>query len=212
MDELLPGLMDEDPPPQAAHKHDLTAGEHHDGRLDRREMRQLRKDIAKTFRPTWQQPPPPNIGSKTHGKLKADQWRTCIEFDLPVSLVRLWSAHATDPAAIVTDRRMKVVESTMLLATAIRWATSHRTSQHHVDEYMRNMRAYLASLRELFPEVNLRPNHHNALYLGEMLLRMGPVRGWWMFPFERVIGLLQKINTNGKMGKISTYCYSCRSR
>jgi hypothetical protein len=63
------------------------------------------------------------------------------------------------------------------------------------------MRAYLKSLRDLFPEMKLRPNHHNALYLGELLLRFGPVHGWWMFPFERLIGLLQKINSNKKMGR-----------
>lgn len=207
MDELLPGLMDEYPLPWVTHKEKIEAGGHHNGRLGRREMWQLCRDIAQTFRPTWQQPPPLNIGLKTHGKLKADQWRTCIEFDLPVSLVRLWASNGIKPVELDTDRRMKVVESTMLLATAIRWATSHQTSQRHADEYMCNMRGYLASLRELFPEVNLLPNHHNALYLGEMLLRMGPVRGWWMFPFERVIGLLQNINTNGKIGKILTYHY-----
>lgn len=65
---------------------------------------------------------------------------------------------------------------------------------------MRNMRAYLASVRRLFPETNLVPNHHNALYIGEMLLRFGPAHGWWMFPFERLIGLLQKVNTNNKIG------------
>jgi hypothetical protein len=89
----------------------------------------------------------------------------------------------------------------MFLATALRWATSHRTSQKHRDEYMRNMRAYLKSLRDLFPEMKLRPNHHNALYLGELLLRFGPVHGWWMFPFERLIGLLQKVNSNKKIGR-----------
>jgi hypothetical protein len=33
-----------------------------------------------------------------------------------------------------------------------------------------------------------------------MLLRFGPIHGWWMFPFERVIGLLQQFNTNSEMG------------
>jgi hypothetical protein len=130
--------------------------------------------------------------------LKADQWRSCIEFDIPVSLVQLWMA---DVDVSNDDRRRKLTESTMFLATALRWATSHRTSQRHADEYMRNMRAYVKSLRDLFPEMKLRPNHHNALYLGELLLRFGPVHGWWMFPFERLIGLLQKINSNKKIGR-----------
>jgi hypothetical protein len=94
-----------------------------------------------------------------------------------------------------------MVEST--LATAIRWGTSHETEEEHVDVYMRNMRAYLKSLRDPFPAMKLLPNHHNALYLGELLLRFGPVQGWWMFPFERLIGLLQKVNTNKKRSELA---------
>jgi hypothetical protein len=169
-----------------------------DGVIGHKELRQIRKDIASTIRPGWQTGPPPNFGSPAHGKPKADQWRSSIEFDIPVSLVQLWAACAD---ILDDDRRQKLVESTMFLATAIRWATSYRTSQRHADEYMKNMRAYLKSLCDLFPEMKLRPNHHNALYLGEFLLRFGPVHGWWMFPFERLIGLLQKVNTNKKMGK-----------
>jgi hypothetical protein len=67
---------------------------------------------------------------------------------------------------------------------------------------MKNMRAYLASLRDLFPNTDLWTSHHNALFIGEMLLRFGPVHGWWMFPFERVIGLLQQVNTNSKIGEL----------
>ena len=199
IDELLPDLIDEyqstnGPQDRQAASTDKT----YNGQLRPDELCQIRKDIAKTIRPGWQQGPPPNLGTKGHGKLKADQWRTCIEFDIPVSLVRLRAS--TRDVRQDEDREFEVVESTMLLATALRWATSHRTSRKHADEYMRNMRAYLASLLHLFPEMKLVPNHHNALYIGEMLLQFGPVHGWWMFPFERLIGLLQKINTNGKIG------------
>ena len=35
-----------------------------------------------TIRPNWQAHLPTNFGSPEHGKLKADQWRTAIEFDI----------------------------------------------------------------------------------------------------------------------------------
>ncbi|KZP09269.1 hypothetical protein FIBSPDRAFT_760231, partial [Athelia psychrophila] len=159
--------------------------------------------IANTRRPLWQESPPRDIGSKSQGKWKADQWRTAFEFDLPVALVLLWATDLDESASWDEDRKLQVVESTMLLATSLRWGTSNRTSPHHAELYTKNMRAYLATIRSLFPDRNLVPNHHNALYLGEMLLRFGPARGWWMFPFERVIGLLQKFNTNNKTGEIS---------
>jgi len=65
---------------------------------------------------------------------------------------------------------------------------------------MKDMCAYLANLRNLFPNKDLCTSHHTALFIGEMLLRFGPIHRWWMFPFERVIGLLQQFNTNSKMG------------
>jgi hypothetical protein len=66
-----------------------------DGVIGRKELHQIWNDIASTIHPGWQTGPPPNFGAPTHGKLKADQWRYCIEFDIPVSLVQLW---ATDNA------------------------------------------------------------------------------------------------------------------
>jgi hypothetical protein len=164
------------------------------------ELRQIQADIKRTTRPCWQRAPPTNLGEPSHGKLKADQWRTLIEFDIPVSLVKLWSELPEDDNDNRTARRRKLLDSTMFLATALRWATSRRTSENHANQYTQNMRAYLQTLRDLFPERDLRPNHHNALLVGDMLLRFGPVHGWWCFPFERVIGLLQQINTNSKLG------------
>jgi hypothetical protein len=94
-----------------------------------------------------------------------------------------------------------LVHSTLLLATAIRWATSHRISPTHVEEYKKNIKNYLKTLKELRPTQRFRPNHLNALLVGDYLRLYGPVRGWWMFPFERVIGDLQRSSTNNKPGE-----------
>jgi len=196
----LPGVVDEDDSagchldPQAAVPNKFRL-------IGKKELEQIQQNISETTRPQWQSGPPCNLGTKGCGKLKADQWRSLIEFDIPVSLMKMWSEAIPNQGKHLDDTRYKVLNSTMLLATALRWGTSHRTSTKHAAEYMRNMRAYLASLRDLFPNTDLRTTHHNALFIGEMLLRFGPVHGWWMFPFERVIGLLQQVNTNSKMGK-----------
>jgi hypothetical protein len=170
--------------------------------LTKAELKQLQDNIANTTRPPWHRGPPVNLGEPGHGKLKADQWRSCIEFDLPVFVAQLWSG--TD--SITDDQRaldrQKLAHSTMLLAMAIRWGTSHKTSQHHVDQYMKYLHAYLESLIDIFPHIKLRPNHHVALHIGEYLLRFGPSHGWWMFPFERLIGILQQVNTSNRFGKI----------
>jgi hypothetical protein len=173
----------------------------HRASIGRKDLKKIQDFIKETVRPQWQRGPPPNLGEPGHGKLKADQWRTCMEFDIPVALAQVWFKEDTDGDNVDWHRRQKLLESTMLLATALRWATSHRTSAKHAEEYTKNMRAYIESIRELFPNRDLRPNHRSALFVGDMLLRFGPVHGWWCFASERVNGLLQQVNTNSKLGE-----------
>ena len=164
------------------------------------DLKVIREDIAATVRPRWHAAPPPNLGQVSHGKLKADEWRSCFEFDIPVSLLRIKSRR--NASATETDEyRAKLVHSTLLLAIATCWATSHRMSAMHVEEYQKTMKDYLKTLKELQPTKRLRPNHINALLVGDYLRLYGPVRGWWMFPFERVIGDLQRVSTNNKLGQ-----------
>ena len=35
----------------------------------------------------------------------------------------------------------------------------------------------------------------------------GPVHGWWTFPFERLIGMLQDVRANYIPGKDHDMCY-----
>lgn len=173
----------------------------HQAPIDRKDLKQIQDFIKATVRPQWQRGPPPNLGEPSHGKLKADQWRTCMEFDIPVALAQLWSKEQGNEQDHDWNRRQKLLNSTMLLATALRWVTSYRTSAKHADEYIKNMRAYIESIRELFPNRDLLPNHRTALFVGDMLLRFGPVHGWWCFAPERINGILQQVNTNSKPGE-----------
>jgi hypothetical protein len=169
--------------------------------VTKKELRRIWADIEATTRPSWHSELPTNLGEPEHGKLKADQWRSGIEFDLPVSLAQLWSSEYLDIDPQRRDRQKKMLESTMFLAMAVRWGASYRTSQEHADKYMKYMHAYLKSILDLYPGYKLKPNHHAALHIGALLMRYGPVHGWWMFPFEQLIGSLQRIKTNHQSGK-----------
>lgn len=162
----------------------------------------LRTDIACTVRPSHSTGPPVEIGTKAHGKLKADHWKAAIEFELPVYLMKRW--YAADTGALDAKDRVKheLAVCTMRLACAIHQGISYRTSVKHRKAYARHMLAYLQDLRRLRPEQSLLPSHHNAMHVPRFLKLFGPMPGWWMFPFERVIGLLQKVQTNGKLGEI----------
>ena len=163
------------------------------------EINQIQKCLGTITRLTWHRGPPINLGDAAHGKLKAEQWRSSIEFDLPVTLYKMWGLDGGDDVQIA--RRKKLAHSTMLLAMAIRWGTSHVTSENHAMQYLKYMRDYVECVREIFPNIVWRPNHHAALHVHEFLLKYGPMHGWWMFPFERIIGKLQKTKTNHKMGE-----------
>ncbi|KAK0431495.1 hypothetical protein EV421DRAFT_1720503, partial [Armillaria borealis] len=43
-------------------------------------------------------------------------------------------------------------------------------------------------------------NIHVLFHIYDFLLLFGPVISWWCFPFEHLIGALQKINTSSRVG------------
>ena len=163
---------------------------------------QIREDISSTKRPNWQANLPAQLGSPEHGKLKADQWRTALEFDIPASLIRINSNRRPSRSIDVDARFQQLVDLTLDLSAAISWGLSRRTSSHHADRYMFYMKRYLSGVQKLFPGYNLKPNHHYALHIPEILLSFGPIYGTWSFSIERLIGRLHKLNSNFKIGKI----------
>ena len=156
--------------------------------------------MSTTVRPSWHADLPSNFGSPDHGKLKADQWRSLFEFDLPVSLLQLWASKRDSRSSEENTRAWAIVENTMDLSQAADWATSNQTSVEHAERYKHFMQRYIEGLRRLYPDMDLVPNHHLALHLDQVLLKHGPIRGTWAFPFERLVGKLQKINTNFLIG------------
>jgi hypothetical protein len=149
--------------------------------------------------PSWLTSIPCNLGEPSHGKLKADQWRTVGTLYLPVSLVRLWNQEEGP------SRHKKLLNVTLSLTSAVIIASSRTTSSAKADLYLQHMQAYINGIRELIPDYQFRPNHHMALHLSEYLRYFGPVHSWWTFPFERLIGFLQRAPTNLKQGMYPYY-------
>ena len=90
-------------------------------KVTKQELKLLQKDIISIIRPEYHQAPPWDLGNSGHGKLKADQWKTCIEFDIPVSAVQLWLRETCPPGQDrdVTACRDKVFQSVMHLAISV---------------------------------------------------------------------------------------------
>jgi len=151
--------------------------------------------------PSWLTSVPTNLGEPSHGKLKADQWRTLSSTYLPISLICLWDKTHND-ADQRSHQCKKLLEVTLSLISAVIIASSRTTSQENADLYLHHMQNYLKGLRELFPRYNFLPNQHMALHLAEYLQLYGPVHSWWTFPFERLIGMLQRIPNNFQNGML----------
>lgn len=158
-------------------------------------LEEIWRDMAATTKPSWLANPPKNLGSASHGKLSADQWRTACSVNMVITLIRLWGS--TDS----TQHQRDILDNFLALVATVRWATMRTASRHQIQIVDEQMQAYLTSLVRLFSDKYVRINHHLTLHLAECLRRFGPVHGWWAFPFERYNGIIRGENINNKFGE-----------
>ena len=62
-----------------------------------------------------------------------------------------------------------------------------------------HMAAFIAGLKQHFPG-HLFVTHHLAMHLPDFMELFSTVRHWWCFPVERLIGKLQRVPINHKIG------------
>lgn len=164
-------------------------------------MECIREVIKNTSTPSWLHSVPYNFGASQAGTLTADEWRSMASVYLPLALVKLWG-HATPATSQDAGHFQDVLVHSMALFSAVRLACLHTMTHERQEAYRANMIQYISGLSlELYRTSDPRPNHHMALHIYDFLKIFGPVRGWWCFPFERLIGLLQRQPINHKFGK-----------
>ncbi|EJD39902.1 hypothetical protein AURDEDRAFT_49460, partial [Auricularia subglabra TFB-10046 SS5] len=154
--------------------------------LSSEELRLLRVIIKQTSTPAWLGRMTKTFGSSSQGTLKADEWRTIATVHLPIALTRLWSG----------TERQEDLEWFLDLVAAVQIATKRTMSVNRATEFKERMMRYIKGLTQR--GYHLLPNHHAAMHFGDFLPLFGPLRGWWAYPIERQIGLLQKIKTNNQ--------------
>jgi hypothetical protein len=137
----------------------------------------------------------------TAGTLKADEWRTFATVYLPLALVSVWGEGTTHASPDYANELRRVLDHTMTLFAAVRLACLRTMTLNRRNAYQGLITQYVRDLREVHPKEQPRPNHHMAQHIPYFLTLFGPVRSWWCFPFERLIGLLQQIPSNHKLGK-----------
>jgi hypothetical protein len=166
-------------------------------------IKQIQNVLKTTILPSWINRPPLNFGEASVGSLPADEWRTLALIHLPLALVVLWGDGSHHPSSKIAKQHRLVLDHTMELFSAIRLAALRTTTENRITAFQIHMRNYIRDLPKLHPQASAKPYQHIAMHIPDFLRLFGPVRSWWCFPFERLIGILQRLPTNHKFGKYS---------
>lgn len=143
--------------------------------------------------PSWIKRAIPVLGKASFGKLKADEWRNLFTIQLPLLLIPIW--YGKDHI------KTSLLKNFCHLVSLVNLALKREMTVDTIQAYNNHIQEYLKSCIILFQHCKLAPNHHAAIHLSECLEAFGPVRAWWSFPFERLMGGILKGCHNNHMGK-----------
>lgn len=156
------------------------------------ELHQIHIGLSQIVIPSWIERPPTNLGEKSHGKLKADQWLTLFSVFLPLILPELWSLSDSHRNTALLDNFHDLVSATNIVC-------SYTVTPDMPSAYLQHYISYRKSSQVLFPNGGSRPNHHFAMHNGKLMKFWGPLIQLSEFQGERHNGMLQKIKTNNHL-------------
>jgi hypothetical protein len=167
----------------------------------------IQEVIAKTAVPSWLSSVPKDYGQSSAGSIKADEWRILATVYLPIALVLLWGDKMGPEGA----HFFRILEHSMALFQATTIVCRYGANLGRATTFRAFMKDWLDGLFQIHPHTEShahRPNMHAAFHIYDFLLLFGPIISWWCFPFERLIGILQKIKTNDQIGGGFLFCHS----
>jgi hypothetical protein len=158
--------------------------------------------IRETVTPSWINSVPVNYGEDSAGTIKADEWRILSTLYIPIALIILWGEESEGPPE-PGSHFLKILDHTMALFQAVIILCRDATNADRATRYRELIKQWVDDLYKCHPHTERhkrRPNVHAAFHIYDFLLLFGPVKSWWCFPFEHLIGILQKVNTGDKIG------------
>lgn len=171
-------------------------------------MAHIRVVIKTTSTPSWINSVPYNFGDSSAGTLKAHEWRTLATIYLPIALVTAWGEGSHHESPELAAKFGAVLDHTMELVSAVCLVCRRSINPSRATAYLNCITKYVKDIHTFFPNVTYRPNHHAAFHIYDFMLLFGPVHSWWCFPFERLIGILQRMPSNHHFGKFLSLAYS----
>ncbi|KAG1797468.1 uncharacterized protein HD556DRAFT_1441029 [Suillus plorans] len=159
-------------------------------------------DVIKTTdTPSFLRSVPYNFGETKAGTVKADEWRTLTTVYLPIALISLWGEGSVHRNTDIADSRRATLDHTMALVSAIHIACLRSMMTDRADTYHTYIVEWIRDLQVIHPHAHHRTNGHMVLHVWDYLQLFGPVRSWWCFPYERLIGQLQRLPSNHIFGQ-----------
>jgi hypothetical protein len=165
-------------------------------------LQHIRDVVRDTDTPSWLNSVPHNFGDAAAGTLKADEWRTMITIYLPIALILLWGEGSPHPTPDEAAKFRRILDHTMALVSAVIIVCRRTTSRERAELYRTYMATWVRELTDIHTHTHHHPNNHMALHIYDFLLLFGPVHSWWCFPFERLIGIIQRQPHNHKFGRL----------
>lgn len=166
-------------------------------------LQRVRKIITELIRPSWVIKPPPDVGSSRAGTLKAGLWRTLFEIYVPLGAISLWNPESP-LAAADAEEMTPVLDTTMHLTCAALAMVKRNLTVEQRERFRHHLIEHIEGVKKNFPGF-IYPSSHLAFHLYDIMDDFSGVRHWWCFPFENLIGKLQRIPHNHKPGE----CISC---
>ncbi|EGG12837.1 uncharacterized protein MELLADRAFT_101408 [Melampsora larici-populina 98AG31] len=101
--------------------------------LDTGGLKKIRSTISTTSIPSWMYPPPANLGSASHRKLRSSDWIILFTIHLPVAMFALLQASKIDP---------DVVTNVLHLCSLTEIVMNYQTSDINIRDYFDHLVAY----------------------------------------------------------------------
>jgi hypothetical protein len=126
---------------------------------------------------------------------------------LTIALVSLWGEGSQHRTSEVSANCCAILGHTMSLVSAVHIACLRFMTATQAQAYHGYIVAWIRDLRVLHLHAPHRTNGHMALHVWDYLQLFSPVRSWWCFPYEHLIGQLQCLPINHIFGDSFTFFF-----
>ncbi|KAG2046250.1 hypothetical protein BDR06DRAFT_977615 [Suillus hirtellus] len=111
-------------------------------------------------------------------------------------LVSLWGEGSTHCNLEITANHCAILDHTMALISAVHIVCLQSMMMARAAAYHGYIVNWVRDLQTLLPHAPHHTNGHMALHVWDYLQLFGPMQSWWCFPYEHLIGQLQRLPSN----------------